>query len=215
MKVVNPQIVSFLNPGYKVKRELSLSDTGQDIIYAGPYVRKIKEVLDSYTDNWISLSGNPDLDLSSNSSLLKWYAEKNNKRVSERVIEQVDTMDEDQFLYLFKIFTVMGRWVRDEEKEVTMFDLFKATSGGLKEFIQVGIDLMEIFPYPIVESSYFTFLQRVKSPDEQSVNPHYMRVIKSANQKISGKINKAVMQYSTRDNLRDELKLLSLQLGLR
>lgn len=215
VKVSNLDIVPFLYPDYRLKREITFSDTGQKIIYAGPYIRKIKDLLDSYTNDWICLAGAPDLDLSANSSLLRWYCETFKHRVSEKVINQVDQMDDDQFMFMFKIFTVTGRWRSEEEHDLTTFDLFKATSGGLRDYIKVAQDLMEIYPFHVVEASYLTFLQRVKNIDDQSVSPHYLRVLKSANQKIGSKINRAVMQYASRDNLREELRFLSLQLGLR
>ena len=216
VKVQDPSIVMFLYPSYKVKSELTLMDMDEDIIYTGPVKRNLKDYLSSRTRNFISLVGQPDLDLSDNRALLKWAVEKKGKKLSDSVYESVSVMDEVQFFETFKIYWVLGRWVAGtEDTEVSTYDLFKHSSGALKDLIQTSFKLVDTMAFPVLEASYLTFLQRVKAVDEQNVNPSYMRVLKSASVKIGPRINRSIVAYATRKGLREDLHFLSLILSLR
>lgn len=216
VKISDPSLVTFMYPTFKVKSELTLMDMGDDVIYTGPMRRNLKEYLASRTNRFINLVGQPDLDLSTNGALLKWASEKLEKKVSDKVFERVESMDETQFIDSFKKFWVMGRWVSQEESiGVSTYDLFKNVSGSMKDLIQTSFILVDNMPFPVMEASFLTFLQRVKSVDEQSVNPSYMRILKSASVKIGSHIDRAVVSYATRKGLREDLLFLSLLLSLR
>ena len=128
----------------------------------------------------------------------------------------MDSLDDGEFFYFFKLYWVGGRWYGGSAEDgLTTYQLFKDTVGSFKSFISDMYTLSDEIPFPVIEASYLTFLSRVKAVDSQNVSMAYMRLLKSANMKVAPKITRAVLQYGLQSDLRSDLRLLGLEFNLR
>ena len=75
--------------------------------------------------------------------------------------------------------------------------------------------LLESYPAPVVESSFLTFLSRVKTLSEQNVNPGYQKLLMRADSKFGDKLKSSVFKMATRGDLEDGLRFFELLTGLR
>ena len=216
VKINNPAVLTFFYPSFKVKSELTFTDRDQDIIYNGPMKRGLTEYLKANTRRFICTTGVPELDFNNREAVLKWLFAKVGKEPTVDLIELAKNYDEDYFIHCVKVFWLVGRWIGQKENtEVTLYDLFTSTTESVRKELEIYFTLLETMPAPVVESSFLTFLSRIKNISEQSAKPGYMKLLKQCDSKFGNKIKPAVYKFAMRDGLRDELLFIDLATDLR
>lgn len=215
ISVESKEIVIFFYPNYVCRDVIDSSCQNLDIIYTGKYYPTLRDDLKIYTRNFISLAGVPDKDLSTHKALLNWVIEKKKYRIAKRFIEQADDYDYNYFYYLLKILWLTGKWVDKSQGDESIYDLYESFSLSLKDLILTGFKITDNLPYSMVESSLFTFLERVNDWENQTVNPQYKRLLKTVNLRIGNNIKKSTLSYIKRKGIKSDLKLLSFLLDLR
>lgn len=216
VKVVDPNLITFFYPTFKIRTELSILDRDLDIIYVGPMKRGLIDQLSSGTKRFISTVGVPDIDLTNRESALKWLFSKSGKEPPVDLVEQAKTYDDDYFYFCMKVYWITGRWVGlKSDSDITLYSLFSSTSESLRKTIETYYKLIEDIPTKVVEASFLTFLSRVKNLEEQNAKPGYMKLLKVCDGKFGQKIKPAVYKIATREGLRDELLFIDLITELR
>lgn len=216
VKLENPDLLQFFYPGFVVRESLSILDQERDVIYTGRVRSGIKEYLEKGSRNYISLSGRPDYDLSTPRALVEFVFAEKGKTLRDSVISVVESLDMQDVEYACKIMWVTGVFpYGKQESETTLYDLFRSTTSNLKELLQVYLELLDQYPFYLIESSLLTFLLRSQDIDDQDISPHYKRLLKSFAAKSGAKMKPALFRYATEKGLRDDLRLLQFLLDLR
>ena len=140
---------------------------------------------------------------------------KKGKECPNSVIEQSVNYDEGYFLQCVKIFWMLGRWIGSKDSDISLYNLFSSTQESLRSSIDIYFKLLDELPSPVVESSFLTFLSRVKNVSEQSAKPGYMKLLKLCNSKFGSRIKPSVYRFAVRNKIRDELAFIDLLIDLR
>ena len=216
IKVKDNGLLSFLFPSFQVRSSLSIADRDVDIIYVGPNRKDLRSYLERNSRSYVSSVGVPDVDLSSPLSAVKWIFSQNGQELTDNVKESVESMDDEEFWYLFKVMWVTGKWIGNkEDSKYNTFHLYQTSTMSLKDELTVYFSLLESMNPLVIESSFLTFLSRVKTIESQNVSAGYMKVLKSADSKYGSKIKQAVSKMATRRGLRPELLFIDLITDLR
>lgn len=216
IKVKDTGLLSFLFPSFQVRTSLSIADRDVDVIYVGPNRKDLRSYLERNSRSYVSSVGIPDVDLSNPQSALKWIFLQNGQELTENVRESVESMDDEEFWYLFKVMWVTGKWLGNiEDSKYNTFHLYQTSTMSLKDELTVYFSLLESMNPLVIESSFLTFLSRVKTIESQNVSAGYMKVLKSADSKYGSKIKQAVSKMATRRGLRPELLFIDLITDLR
>lgn len=210
------ELLQFFYPDFQIKSELSMQDKDNKVIYAGGMKPKIKDYLEKRTKEYISTVGKMDRDLTGN-HLVEFVYEKYNREVPKKTDEILGMLDDGEIKYASKIFWVTGKWIySDNSEDVSMFDLFKSMSGSISEMVEVYIKLINKFPFYMVETSFFTFLQRMNDIEEQYISSYYKKILKRFKNKVSeDKINNSLMKYVKEDNMKEQIRFLMFLVDLR
>lgn len=216
VKVSDPYLLRFFYPDFQVVTEITYSELDRDVIYAGASRKNLVNFLSKNTRRFINTVGTPDMDFANKEQIAKWVFSKKGKTPTEKQIETIKNQDDDFFMYSLKVFWITGKWVGgSEESDTTMFDLFQASVSSLKDVLKIYFKLVENLPPQVVESSFLTFLSRVHNLDDQSVNPHYLRLLKQALMRWGPKVKPAVYKLALRKDGSPELAFLDLITDLR
>ena len=216
IKVKDNGLLSFLFPSFQVRSSLSIADRDVDIIYVGPNRKDLRSYLERNSRSYVSSVGVPDVDLSSPLSAVKWIFSQNGQELTDNVKESVESMDDEEFWYLFKVMWVTGKWIGNkEDSKYNTFHLYQTSTMSLKDELTVYFSLLDSMNPLVIESSFLTFLSRVKTIESQNVSAGYMKVLKSADSKYGSKIKQAVSKMATRRGLRPELLFIDLITDLR
>lgn len=216
VKIENVPALQFFYPTFKVRKELMFSDRDEDIIYIGPYKRGLTEFLSEHTKRFINTVGSPDLDFTKRKEVVEWIYSKVGKQVPNTVLSLIDSYDDDYFNYCVKVMWVTGKWVGDDESsDKTLFNLFQSVTGSLKTSLEVYYELIKQYPPYVVESSFLTFLSRVKTAEEQNVSPAYQKLLNQSKMRIGDKIQPAVVKMATRTPFKLDLQFVDLITDLR
>lgn len=216
IKVKDNGLLSFLFPSFQVRSSLSIADRDVDIIYVGPNRKDLRSYLERNSRSYVSSVGVPDVDLSSPLSAVKWIFSQKGQELTDNVKESVESMDDEEFWYLFKVMWVTGKWIGNkEDSKYNTFHLYQTSTMSLKDELTVYFSLLESMNPLVIESSFLTFLSRVKTIESQNVSAGYMKVLKSADSKYGSKIKQAVSKMATRRGLRPELLFIDLITDLR
>ena len=216
IKVKDSGLLSFLFPSFQVRTSLSIADRDEDIIYVGPNRKDLRNYLERNSKSYVSAVGVPDVDLSTPQSAIRWIFSEKGQELTDVVKESVESMDDEEFWYLFKIMWITGKWMGSkEDSKYNTFHLYQSSTTSLKDELTVYFSLLEGNNPLVIESSFLTFLSRVKTIESQNVSPGYMKVLKSADSKYGPKIKQAVSKMATRKGLRPELLFIDLITDLR
>ena len=167
------------------------------------------------TKSFINTIGRVDIDLTIRSNLIEFIYSKYGKTPSDKTVESVEMLDEDEFIYCIKIFWLIGKWIYDIDSDFSIYDLFKSTIKSVRDMLDIYFNLLEIYPYYVIEASFITFLQRAVDLEEQDVSASYMRLLKQFNDKSGNKIKGSIMQYCQKDKVLDDMRFIGLLLDLR
>lgn len=216
INIDNLELLQFFYPEFIIKDEIGFRDIENKIIYTGRMRKNLKSYLEENTKDFISTVGKVDVDLSDEYKMLDFVFSKHNRKVTKKVKNSVDMMDDEDFLFCVKSYWVLGDWVYYlEDEELSMFDLFLSTIGSTINMIETYYQLLEKYPYYVVESSFFTFLKKSKEYEEMELSPGYMRLLSNFDAKSGDNLKSSVMKYMKKEDIDDRLRFLSLLLDLR
>lgn len=216
VRIKDPYLLKFFYPDFQVKEELTYADRDAKVIYVGKSRRDLREYLSSNTKQFINTVGAPDMDFNNKEKVVEWAFEKKGKVPTTKILEQVKNIDDEYFLYLLKIYWVTARWVGESsDSEVSVFNLFVASTSSLKQALQIYFALIDEQPARVVESSFITFLSRIHNIEDQSVSPGYLKLLKSALNKYGPKVKPAVYKLALRHDSREEFAFIDLLTDLR
>ena len=216
VKIGEPSVLNFFFPQFRLKEELSYTDRDNYIIYTGSGRRNLQKYLSENTKGFINTVGSPDIDFTDREVALRWVYSNINKEVPKTVVEAVKNYDDEYFMYCLKCVWASGFWpgARNSDSP-SLYSLFAASPSSLRESYKIYLSLVEDMPAPVVESSFLTFLSRVKSVSDQAVSPGYLRLLKQCDMAFGSSVKLAVLKMAIRRGLRDELKFLDLITNLR
>lgn len=216
IRIKDPGLIKFFYPNFFIRSEITYPDRDCNVIYNGPMRRNLISYLESNTKSFISTTGSPDLDFENREELLKWIFKKKGKDLTPKIVEGALSVEDNYFLESIKLFWILEKWRKNSsQSDITLYDLFSKSVEPLKDLLVVYFNLLEVYPAPVIESSFITFLSRVKNIEEQSVKPGYMKLLKSANTRYGIKIKSSIYKMASREGIRDELVMLDLLTDLR
>lgn len=216
VNVENPELLQFFYPDYIIKNEVSKLDRDNKIIYTGSMKSKIKNYLGRNCKEFISTVGKMDIDLMRDLELINFVYSDRGRKVPKKVKNNLDMLDREEIEYCCKVFWMCGKWVYNEgDDEITVFNLFKSMNEPLQKMVEVYIELINKYPFYMVESSFMTFLQRLEDIDEQQISGYYKKVLKIFKSKSGDKVKKSVLKYVKDVELEERLRFLNLLLNLR
>lgn len=212
VKLKDNSILNVLYPDYIEKSYVSFLDRDTNVIYTGkPFNRHI-EYLEKNTKSFISVVGNPDIDLSENLVLAEYLYELKGKKMSSKISTFLESIDDKEFLYCMKLFYFTGKLPYEVGKNSSLFDLYVAITGPLHNLIKVFYSVYEVYPHEVIESALFTFLVRVSTNATDGISNRYAYLIKNTKAKIGNKLKPAVHKYAQTNQT--QLDLLSMLLEL-
>lgn len=216
VKVKDVGLISFLYPDYQIRQTLTFADKDINVIYVGSSRKDLKSYLERNTKSYINTVGFPDLDMTNTKTSLGWLFNKYGQELTDNILNIVESMDDEEFWYYFKVMWVTGKWFGSKEDlKYNTFHLFSATTGSIKDELSVYFELLKGYNPLVLESSFLTFLSRVKTLDSQNVSPAYMKLLKASESKYGNKIKPSVSKMATRKGLRPELLFIDLITDLR
>ena len=214
VKLEDPSILAVLYPDYEWKSEVTWLDSDKKVIYNGQVKPRLSKFLQENTKSFISVVGTPDEDYTNREKLVNWVYTRKNKVMPKYVKDQLDVLDVEELNYCIKIFNTVGVWPYSQtSEEVTIYNLYKETVGSVKDLLKVYYQLLQIYPHPVIEASFYTFLQRSLDIENQEVSPGYKKLLKSFYSKSSNKIKPALYNYA--QSSQTELDFINLLLSLR
>jgi len=203
VSISKPNLLQFFYPDYVIKEELEYHDSENNIIYQGSYRPDLTEYLTLNTNNYISLTGNPDYDLDNREIMLELVYSKHNRKPTKKSLESIDYLEEEEFIYCCKVCWVTGVWI-SSEKDVSVYDLFQASNKSQKEFLKTYFELEREYPFYMIESSFFTFLTKVSDRElDSSHSSHYSRLIQTFRSNTKTSLKPSVMAYM-KDKIENE-----------
>jgi len=216
VRVKEPKLIQFFYPSFEVKSSLDYLDADKDIIYVGKGRPNVKKYLNENTNRFINTVGMHDIDLTTREGVLDYVYSSRNRKVPQRLKDILDVLSDEDFEYGYKVFWISGVWpyVADS-RENTIYQLFKSSLASVKEMMNVYFNLVDNYPFYIVESSFITFLNRVIYVEEQKVNNDYKKLLKNFSSRQGKLIRPSILNYAQSKVDREELRFLNLLLDLK
>lgn len=203
----------FYFPDFKVKAYLSSIDVGNKIIYTGPMNKRASTILENST--YVATQGLYQYDLSDRKEKVKFVFSKYGREVPKSILDNVDFYDDIEFNYCCKVYWTCGRWPYKPEHENSIYELYQASVLPVNDFIKKYLEVRRTYPVGVVEQSFFTFMLRSKSVDEQNVSPTYKRLLKSFFNVSGAKFKSAMTRYIESNFSNRDLRFLDFIFSLR
>lgn len=210
---IDEDFLKILYPNYEVKSFVSFLDKGSNVIYNGKYFNNLKDYLSARTRNFISVSGPPELDLSSRDKLAEYVFDLKGRVYGETYQQFLEALDDTDFFYSLKMLVVTGKIPYVISEKTSMFNLYKSLTLSTNEMIKIYYELLNNYPFRVLESSFLTFLNRVANLDTDSVSPRYSLLIKQTHNKIANNMKSSVLTYVQSEQ--NEMDFLNLLINLR
>lgn len=210
---INEDFLKILYPEYTFKTYVSFLDRGTKVIYHGKYFNGLKDYLTKNTKSFISVVGNPELDLSSKDAIAEYVFTLKNRTYSDTYRNFFDTLDDTEFYYSLKTLYVTGRVPYTVTDSNSMYKLFQSLTEPTMDMLKTYFSLLNTYPFRVLESSFLTFLSRVSTLSTDGVSPRYSLLIKQTHAKIGRQLKSATLSYVTSEQT--EIDFMNLLLSLR
>ena len=212
----NVDILKFMYPNYEIVSDNINPFPNRPAIFTGSAVYKDKFVK-SYSEaglDFIVVSNNSDINLTDRRVLVQVTFEKWKKTVPKYLCGPegfIDYMSDEDFYMCFKHHWITGKWlIKKMPQENTFLQLVDAFNLPKGEFMSRFFEIVdEIGPYRI-ESSFITFLQRVKYNNYKGRDQIYWLKLKSFNNDRLRRAEQSL--YNCLDTNIDNFKLRLLYL---
>ena len=213
-KFVNCDInlVQFFYPEFEIKHYVNFLDRENKIIYIGKPLSNLREYLENNTKEFICLVGVAELDLSNSKSLINYVFNKVNRKLEPHVELYLNSLDKLELEYFLKCLYITKQFPYPINKSISMLSLYKSLNKPVNEILSVLNKLLDIYSFNVVESSFLTFLEKVKNVEDINVSPYYLKIIKDVRMCIKGRLKPAVYKYSKSSRKRIDFIVLILDL---
>ncbi len=213
VRVSNVNDLSFYFPDFEVKQSLSMLDYGDKIIYTGPLNKRASTILESCT--YIATQGLYQYDLTDRKEKIKFVYSKWGREVPKNILDSVDLYDDDEFDHCCKTYWIVGRWPYKLEHEASIYDFYQSAVQPINTFIKAFFEVSKSYPIGVIEQSFFTFMQRAKTVDEQNVSPTYKRLLKSFANTSEPKFKSCMLSFIDSPISNRELRFIEFIMNLR
>ena len=206
-------LVQFFYPEFQVKSYVNFLDRENKVIYIGKPLNNLREYLENNTKEFICLVGMPELDLSTPKSLINYVFTRVNRKLEPHVELYLTNLDKMELEYFLKCLWVTGQFPYQINKSISMLSLYKSLTKSINDIISTFYKLLDIYSFNIIESSFLTFLEKVKNIENVNVSSYYLKILKDAQMVIKDRLKPAVYQYSK--SMRREVDFIALILNLK
>ena len=206
-------LVQFFYPDFEVKSYINFLDKENKVIYVGKPLNNLREYLENNTKEFICLVGVAELDLSTPKPLINYVFNKVNRKLESHVELYLTNLDRIELEYFLKCLFITGRFPYQINKSISMLSLYKSLTKSINEIISTFYKLLDIYSFNIIESSFLTFLEKVKNIENVNVSPYYLKILKEAHMVIKDRLKPAVFQYSKSSH--KEVDFIALILNLK
>lgn len=215
-KTVNLDVdkIQFLYPNYSIQSYVSFLDKDKDVIYVGKLFNGLIPYLEKNTKSFINTVGTPDLDLSSDKALAEYIFSLRGVAFEEHILDFLDALDEVTRWYFLKVFYLSGKFVYPVSKsKSSMYQLFKSVTSPMGDCLKTFVQVLKEYPFPVIESSFLTFINKVEHQDIKNISPMYSKLIKQTYSKCGSRIKSATLKYAKSSHT--EVDFLNYILTLR
>lgn len=206
-------LVQFFYPDFEVKSYVNFLDKENKVIYIGKPLNNLREYLENNTKEFICLVGMPELDLSTPKPLINYVFNKVNRKLEPHVELYLTNLDKIELEYFLKCLFITGQFPYQINKSISMLSLYKSLTKSINDIISTLYKLLDIYSFNIIESSFLTFLEKVKNIENVNVSPYYLKILKDARMTIRDRLKPAVYQYSK--SMCREVDFIALILNLK
>lgn len=155
----------------------------------------------------------PELDLSTSKPLINYVFNKVNRKLEPHVELYLTNLDRIELEFFLKCLFITGRFPYQISKSISMLSLYKSFTKSINEIISTFYKLLDIYSFNIIESSFLTFLEKVKNIESINVSSYYLKILKDAQLVIRDRLKPAVYQYSKSSH--KEIDFITLILNLK
>ena len=213
VNIKDPSILSYIYPDYITLSYVSFLNRDDKVIYTGKPFKNFEDYLDKNTKTWISLVGNPTLDLTSNTSLIEFCYDLKGKTLNSSTLHFLEALTDKDLWYALKIFLQIGKLPYDVKKGVSIYSLFNSFSEPTPTTLKILFELVDSYPLPILESSLLTFLDRVSHNTSDNVSNKYGLLINTTRNKFGKNIKPSLLNYCKSEQ--SQLDFINLILNIR
>lgn len=206
-------LVQFFYPDFEVKSYVNFLDKENKVIYIGKPLNNLREYLENNTKEFICLVGVAELDLSTPKPLINYVFNKINRKLEPHVELYLTNLDRIELEFFLKCLFITGQFPYQINKSLSMLSLYKSLTKSINDIISTLYKLLDIYSFNIVESSFLTFLEKVKDIENISVSSYYLKILKDAQLVIRDRLKPAVFQYSK--SMRREVDFIVLIMNLK
>lgn len=214
--VSEPDRLKFFYPDYQLVEKLNEWTLDKRIIYNGKYYAGLENDLRMYTKSYISLVGQADVVLHTKKDWLDFAYSKHNKKTPKYVLESYEALDDTDYWFSVKGVWLTGKWLVPTIPSEKIFSLFQASGKSFLEILRQYYALLEEYPLPYIESSFLTFLAKVKQAPElttDNVSAKYLQVLRNTHARTKNKIPSAIDSY-LRQSPKSDSRFLQLLFNL-
>ena len=189
-------LVQFFYPDFEVKSYVNFLDKENKVIYVGKPLNNLREYLENNTKEFICLVGVAELDLSTPKPLINYVFNKVNRKLESHVELYLNNLDKLELEYFLKVLYITKHFPYTINKSLSMLSLYKSLTKPINEVLSILYKLLDAYSFNIIESSFLTFLEKVKNIENINVSPYYLKILKDARMTIRDRLKPAVFQYS-------------------
>ena len=209
---INLDLLTILYPNYKRLDYVTFLNQEDDVIYTGKPFNNLIKYLEKNTKSFINTVGTPDIDLTNKETLLEYILNLKGKKVSNKMKDFAQTVDDKEFYYCLKLLIVNGKFPYNIEKSNSLFDLYTALNENTMKVIKVFNNLCESYPTPVLEASILSFLNRIAHNQVDGISKRYALLVNNTRIKIGSRLKPSILEYAQSNQT--TLDLLTLLLNL-
>ena len=189
-------LVQFFYPEFQVKSYVNFLDRENKVIYIGKPLNNLREYLENNTKEFICLVGFCELDLSTPKPLINYVFTRVNRKLEPHVELYLTNLDKMELEYFLKCLWVTGQFPYQINKSISMLSLYKSLTKPINEIVSTFYKLLDIYSFSIIESSFLTFLEKIKNIESINVSSYYLKILKDAQMVIKDRLKPSVYRYS-------------------
>ena len=205
-------LVQFFYPDFEIKSYVNFLDRENKIIYTGKPLNNLREYLENNTKEYICLVGVPELDLSTTKPLINYVFNKVGRKLDAHVELYLSNLDKLDLEYFLKCLYMTGQFPYKINKSDSMLSLYKSLSQPLNDMLSILDKLINTYSFPIVESSFLTFLEKVNNLENIQVSSYYSMILKNARMLIKDRLKPSVYKYARSSHTQVDFIVLLLEL---
>lgn len=203
--------LQFYFPEYELVSDLSVRLSSRFILTSPVSFRDLKRLPDESTYFAVGSPFKYDLDVKE--SLVEFLLLHKPQFMTRKSLDVLLTYPDEEFFYTLKTNWFSKNLIKVSDYQESIYPFFESTLSSIKT--QLESLFVQTSPFPVVESSFFTFLKRVMSHEDQEVKPTYKRLLRESFSRVGHRIPKCVDLYISNHNLSPELRLIQFLMNLR